>query len=568
MLISLLLWIFESAVLVLYGQLIVRLLRPHFPHKDTPAQPTPILLLLIGLVVVTSLASLFSLFINLSWLTLLILTLGAFFIFYWEWRFDRLDSLKTYLRVPAGDKKWLLVALLILALVLDLSTRRPANPDTGIYHAQAIRWMETYPVVPGLGNLHSRLAYNSSWLVANALFSFSFTGIQSFHALPGLLMAWFALYSLEGIRRILKRAAQPSHWFRAVLLPLSFFTIAAESSSPGTDLPAILLLWFVFGEWLAQQEQPDIHPYRPMLLAFIAAFAVTVKLSIAPVILFSILIFFQYMRIKNFHLAGSIAIGIILIFIPWCARNVILSGYLVYPESSIDIFNVDWKIPAETVAAEKEIIQSWARIPREDAGLVQAMPFAAWSKTWYYNQSRSEQAFLWGIGLGPLSLAAGMLLSRKARRTLVPALRSYAWAYLVAYAGLIFWFFSAPDVRFGNGFILTALILGWLPWTLLFHSLMTKLALHIAWGMILTSLFFWGMLYRSIEPRTILERLIMPDKYTSLSTSPCEFKNVTILCADWYNECGYEAFPCVPAANPQVGLRGTHLEEGFRYFGP
>ena len=28
--------------------------------------------------------------------------------------------------------------------------------DTGLYHAQSIRWIEEYGVVPGLGNLHSR----------------------------------------------------------------------------------------------------------------------------------------------------------------------------------------------------------------------------------------------------------------------------------------------------------------------------------------------------------------------------------------------------------------------------
>ncbi|MHB1482728.1 MAG: LIC_10190 family membrane protein, partial [Bellilinea sp.] len=76
---------------------------------------------------------------------------------------------------------------LIFISVLENSTHAATNPDTGIYHAQAIRWIETFPAVPGLGNLHTRFAYNSSWLVLNALFSLSFLGVQSFHLVPAAL---------------------------------------------------------------------------------------------------------------------------------------------------------------------------------------------------------------------------------------------------------------------------------------------------------------------------------------------------------------------------------------------
>jgi len=44
-----------------------------------------------------------------------------------------------------------------LVRFLSLSWSNPPAPlsyDTGLYHAQNIRWIETYPLVPGLGNLH------------------------------------------------------------------------------------------------------------------------------------------------------------------------------------------------------------------------------------------------------------------------------------------------------------------------------------------------------------------------------------------------------------------------------
>lgn len=53
--------------------------------------------------------------------------------------------------------------LAVLVLLMAYGTSRGyMHVDTGLYHAQAIRWIEEYGVVPGLGNLHSRFAYNSA----------------------------------------------------------------------------------------------------------------------------------------------------------------------------------------------------------------------------------------------------------------------------------------------------------------------------------------------------------------------------------------------------------------------
>ena len=567
MLIAFLLWIFEASLFILYGRLALWLLRPLCGPRRAP-QSSPLLVMLAGLVMVTSLASLASLWTNLSALTLALFTLGGLLILAWEWKVDRLNSLKAFWQVPTTGKGWLLIALLLIGLVLDLSTRRAANPDTGIYHAQAIRWIETYPAVPGLGNLHTRLAFNSAWLVANAQFSLAFLGIQSFHALPGLFMAVFGWVALAGLRRISQRAARPSDWVKALLLPLAFFTIATESSSPGTDFPAILLVWFVLIEWMAEQEQPGQDAYRPALIALVAVFAVTVKLSVAPVVLFAAFIFLRYLRARMFRLAGAILLGGALILLPWCARNVVLSGYLVYPEPAVDLFNPDWKIPAQVAAAEKTVIQAWARIPREEKTIVQAMPLATWAKIWYFNHDKSDQALFWGVGLGPLTAALAWLASRKVRAALKGQVRRHALAYAVFYAGLAFWFFSAPDLRFGSGFVLGALVLGWLPWLILAQPLTAHWGKPIAGALLVITLILWGLQIRSIEPRTLPLRLLLPKDYTSLSTAPCALNNKTIFCAEWYNECGYHAFPCVPSADPQVGLRGADYRDGFRNFGP
>ncbi len=55
-----------------------------------------------------------------------------------------------------GKGQWILYAFLTLLFAYG-SSRGYMHYDTGLYHAQAIRWIEEYGVVPGLANLHSFL---------------------------------------------------------------------------------------------------------------------------------------------------------------------------------------------------------------------------------------------------------------------------------------------------------------------------------------------------------------------------------------------------------------------------
>ena len=109
---------------------------------------------------------------------------------------------------------------------------------------------------------------------------------------------------------------------------------------------------------------------------------------------------------------------------------------------------------------------------------------------------------------------------------------------------------------------------GVLPWLPLAQPWMVRLGKPVAVALLLVTLILWGMQYRALEPKTLLQRLLLPKDYTSYSTAPCKLKNKTIFCAEWYNECGYEAFPCVPSADPQVEMRGADLREGFRSISP
>ena len=79
--------------------------------------------------------------------------------------------------------------------------------DTSLYHAQSIRWIEEYGIVPGLGNLHSRLAYNSASFCLSALYSMA---VFSLRRRPSGLLAVGKLF--EGL---FQAAAEKAAAFRS-----------------------------------------------------------------------------------------------------------------------------------------------------------------------------------------------------------------------------------------------------------------------------------------------------------------------------------------------------------------
>ena len=97
-----------------------------------------------------------------------------------------------------GRGFWVVWGLLGVGMA-NLAVGPPWHYDTGLYHLSAIQWAEAYRAVPGLGNLHYRLAYNSSHFLYGALWH-AIAGEQGFHFVNGLLLlAYLGLAPAGGL---------------------------------------------------------------------------------------------------------------------------------------------------------------------------------------------------------------------------------------------------------------------------------------------------------------------------------------------------------------------------------
>jgi hypothetical protein len=555
--------LFIFPVIYLYGQAAVHLLKVLF-HLDPIESPNPILVSLVGLAALSGLATLMSLFIPLSASAVGIVLAGAVLILMWQLRSGRLKMHVSRMRFHASLLALLLVALVVVS-IMEQATHTPSNPDSGIYHAQTIRWAETYPAVPGLGNLHGRLAFNSSWLVVQALFSFAFLGLQSFHLLPALLSLLVLFDCIGGLIKWLDGKINPANILKTFLIPVFFTVLPSEISSPGTDLPVVLLVWFIAAAWLERPRREfqgaGIHDLSLFILIL---FTITIKLSAAPLLILAALV-----AISALHRPvqiGKLAIVAAVFLAPWFARSVIQSGYLVYPIIALDIFQVDWKVPSIEAKDEKDAIVAYARLPRLERSEVLAMPTNTWLRQWFANLTLNRKLVLGLAVLSPF-LLTGILTVETLWRERFRIWNIYLLqVYLTAFIGGIYWLFIAPDFRFGYGFLLLLILIPLLlPVTWISRELNSRtrlLPIAVATGFILFQVVF---LARSFEPETFLQRILLPLNYPVFPSEPCALKDRNVLCASAisYNECWYDPFPCIPFPRPAVEFRGKTLQEGF-----
>jgi hypothetical protein len=140
----------------------------------------------LGFFVISSLSMFVSLFVPVNLSSLIVFciigTIG-FPFFYREYRQVTAQCNKTEKKIY----KYVLFLFFVFMICISAYTRWPGWAyDTDLYHAQIVRWHNEYGTPPGLGNLHARLAFNSSWLSLAALFDNGIWDSRSAWLMPAL----------------------------------------------------------------------------------------------------------------------------------------------------------------------------------------------------------------------------------------------------------------------------------------------------------------------------------------------------------------------------------------------
>lgn len=249
--------------------------------------------------------------------------------------------------------------------------------------------------------------------------------------------------------------------------------------------------------------------------------------------------------------------------LPWMIRNVIISGYAVYP-SSTTALPVEWRIPESLVEDDAMGIRAFGFYERGSADEVMSKPYFERIKFWFYNLTTNQKMMVLVSLLTPLFFPFISLVSSLRKKL------TFSTSILITitgfFAGFLFWILVSPNLRFGYAYILF-LFSVWLSvgiYSIIsIFNLSQKLQGYI--GVLGLALLIAFMFARSFSYKDFEYRYLFPLDYAHRSTQPCTIDEgkVTVLCASEYGECGYYPFPCHAWGNEAVRMYGDELIDGF-----
>ncbi len=511
-------------------------------------------ILMAGLIAVTAYAEIFSLFYKVGRAAniLLLLICAATVCLLHR---PMCQRLKAWWNETGAVKK--AVLLLLFLLWAYFSSRGYMAYDSDLYHAQSIRWIEEYGVVPGLGNLHERFAYNSAAFAVGALYSMKWLVGQSLHTVSGFFALLLSAGVLELGRSWREKKLRLADY--AMIGAVYYLvTIWDEVIAPSSDYLIMCTLFFILIKWLLCLERDrraageGIVPYA--LLCVAGVYALTLKLTAGLILLLVIKPAAGLIRERRWkEILLYLGMGL-LVCVPWMTRTVVISGWLFYPFPALDLFTVDWKMPADLIYVDAAQIKTWGRA-LYNASLVD-MPVWEWFPGWFFGTLSAMEKLLIVGDLSAILLFAGYALLSLVKRkkenldillVLVTVIGSY-----------VFWQYSAPILRYGYAYVL---LVDLLMAGVILQNLRRQ---QILYGLIcLYGGYKLVMLGGYIRSTYLVDAYIWQQDYGIYELTACDLEGVTVYLPVSGDRTGYEYFPSVPTMN-EIELRGEGLQDGFR----
>jgi len=470
--------------------------------------------------------------------------------------------------------RWLIPLYVAMAMFLAFRASGPCDYyDTGLYGAPAVRWILTYPAVPGLANVHVRLGLNSSVFLCVAVLSQGLWKGLGFHLFTGFVTAaiWFTLLPACS-RLILKSSTAPADWFHGILaIPMSFWAARSPIVGTQTDEPStiacLVATGILFEQLHLKNVEGDRRPDNARLIVAASLFALAVTFK-ETTILFALLAWClafssiwsngQSAGKRKLCIAGALALST-LILLPWLVRGFILSGYPFFPATALGL-PADWKTPVAVANWCARAARSWGRMPDVELADTRGL---AWLHPWLDRAVRDRVSFQVPllISLSGLAVVLGLRFWKKTWLAF-----SWLWLLVPSLIGTVFWFVASPALRFGQFAIwTTAATLG--AWGIVSLTSgprrleLTKLILAGLSGLLIWCLISFG--WKPPYERLLASRGLVRLPEASV-TARQTLSGLTVYVPSHGNQCWEAPLPCTPYFDETLRLRNPRsMRFGF-----
>ncbi|MFG6367068.1 MAG: hypothetical protein K1W16_01330 [Lachnospiraceae bacterium] len=555
-------WIYIAITAFLMGMRLREIVWRHFQYRVKSISS----ILAAGLITITVYAQVFSLFYKVGAVANLVLVGMCIPVVAIQHQ-QITQLLCSVWRNNSRARKLVLAVSVILWCFC--TSRGYMHYDSDLYHAQSIRWIEEYGIVKGLGNIHVRFAYNSSFFALSALYSMKFLCGRSLHTVNGFiaLLLWIQVLTLFQKKKNRKTFVTD---FARVGAFYYLTVIYSDIVAPASDYAVMCVVFFIVIKWLEliENDEKQAAPYA--LLCVAGGYAMTLKLTAGFILILVIKPLCILLREKKLRDIGVYLLLGCEVIVPWLARTVLISGYLLYPFPALDLFRVDWKIPAASAALDAAEIRTWGR------GIYNAaladLPVGEWFPAWFYNTLPV---------IGKLLVLADMicvvifilLIIRKVlfRRNCEQMYANQLLVLGTILSSYIFWQFSAPLLRYGYAYILlTVVITGGILFDILRKyfdkfqkkDMIVKIALLGTATLFLFSAVKLLSFVRYVYAESAKQAYVFQQDYGQYELESYDVNGVIFYYPRSGDRVGYDSFPAIPRKTP-IFFRGETIREGF-----
>jgi len=560
-------WIYIAITAFLMGMRLREVIWRHFQYRVKDINS----ILAAGLITITVYAQVFSLFYKVGAAANIILVGMCLLVVVTQHK-QIIELLCNAWKKNSSARK--LVLAISILLWCFCTSRGYMHYDSDLYHAQSIRWIEEYGIVKGLGNIHVRFAYNSSFFALSALYSMKFLCGRSLHTVNGLiaLLLWMQVLVLFQKKKDRKTLVTD---FARVGAFYYLTIIYRDIVSPASDYAVMCVVFLIVIKWLEllEREEKQATPYA--LLCVAGVYAVTLKLTAGLILILAIKPLSILLREKKLQDIGIYLLLGCEVIVPWLARNVLISGYLLYPFPALDLFRVDWKIPAASAVLDAAEIQTWGR-GIYNAALVD-LPLIKWFPAWFHETlpAIGKLLVLADIVCVPIFLilvVKSLMVKNLSAQNALNRMRSNQLLVLgTMLASYLFWQFSAPLLRYGYAYILlTIMITSGILFDILRKyfdkfqkkDMIVKIALLGTTALFLFSAIKMYSFVRYFYTESAKPAYQYQQDYGQYELESYDVNGVLFYYPVSGDRTGYDYFPSVPRQT-EIFFRGEAMKEGF-----
>jgi hypothetical protein len=315
--------------------------------------------------------------------------------------------------------------------------------DSIVYHHQNIRWNEEFAIVPGLGNLDDKFGFNSNYFLLSSIFTFRFLFGEAIYPLQSFIVTAISCW-------VLYELFKSDYEIKRVIILISYILLFGVSicflGNTSSDIIPNFTVFYIVARLILHSK---LLKTNSIIYIILPVFLLTCKLSFFPICIFGLYLLYLLIKEKKYKELSFLTGICCLIVIPWLIRNVIISGYLVYPLYQVDLFSFDWKIPQEVAVKQKDYIFAigyyFLRIALRYPGVSMRDPLAINILT----------DIIYLLTVVSLTALTYHIIKRRDK------VKEHIWLlYFIFLISILVWATGGPDIRFISGILCATIFTG------------------------------------------------------------------------------------------------------------